>query len=176
MLFFLSLIESEEERNAIERIYYEHFDWMLKIAFYFLKNNADAEDAIQDVFLNLIKNDVDLPIDDKERLRSYLFVCIRNSALVLNKKKKIYTVDFPNNLCSKEDMQDTLIKKASYSEVLTYINTMPQIYKDILTLNIVYEKNAKEISKILNIPKKTAETRLRRGRMLVKNQFKEFDL
>lgn len=177
MLVFLSLIETEDERDAIEKIYHEHFDWMLKTAFYFLKNNEDAEDVIQDVFVSLVKNKVSFPIEDEERLRAYLFICIRNASLALNKKKKKSTVDFSHyTFSTKDDMQQALIEKDLYNEALSYINTIPPIYKDVLVLNIVYEKSTKEISKILNIPFKTAETRLRRAKIIIKNRFKELGI
>lgn len=176
MLFFLSLIETDEERDLLEKIYCEHLDWMFKIAFHFLKNKEDSEDVIQDVFINLVKTEADIPYDDEERLRAYLFICIRNTALRCNRIKKKYKSEFLFNISTKEDVQDELIEKSIYDEVLSYINTMSPIYKDVLVLNIVYEKTINEIAKILSSPRKTIETRLRRGKALIKKKFKEFDV
>ncbi|MBQ8546211.1 MAG: sigma-70 family RNA polymerase sigma factor [Clostridia bacterium] len=179
MLFFLMLVNDEQERDALEKIYEENFDWMLKTAFYFLKNNEDAEDAIQEVFVGLVKNKTDIPTGDEERLRAYLFICIRNSAFALAKKKNYDTDisdEFIESLSTEEDIQDRLIKKDFYNEVLAYIKTMPPIYKDILVLNVLYGKSSHKIAKILQIPKKTAESRLTRAKQLLNKQFKEFDI
>ena len=52
LLFYLSLIQNDEERVKITHIYETYLDWMLKMAFHYLKNETDAEDAVNDVFLN----------------------------------------------------------------------------------------------------------------------------
>lgn len=179
MLFFLSLIEAEQERDALEKIYQENLDWMLKTAFYFLKNNEDAEDVIQEVFVGLVKNKTEIPLESEERLRAYLFICVRNAAFALSKKRNWDTNvsnDFLENLSTKEDMQESLIKRDFYNVVLAYINAMPPKYKDVLVLNVLYGKSSHKIAKILNIPKKTAESRLTRAKHLLNKQFKEFNI
>lgn len=54
LLLYLSLLETEEDRLKITKIYENYLDWMLKMAYHYLKNEADAEDAVNDVFLSII--------------------------------------------------------------------------------------------------------------------------
>ena len=54
--FYLSMVESDEERSLIEFIYNEYRQLMYKTAFSILHNKFDAEDAVHEAFLRVIKN------------------------------------------------------------------------------------------------------------------------
>ena len=179
LTFYLSLITNEEDKATIARIYDTYLGWMLKIAFHYLKNDIDAEDAVNDVFLSIIGGNCTVPIHDENETKSYLFICIRNSALNLkksNNKHKTVNYDEFFNLPTVYDLEDDVLKKDSYYEVLNFVNTMPSIYKDVLTLYISLEKSLKEISVLLNLPFETIETRFRRGKAILKNKFGDLDI
>ena len=65
LLFYLSLLETEEERAKFTRIYESHLDWMLRIAFHYTRKETDAEDAVSDVLLNIISKNCSIPMDDE---------------------------------------------------------------------------------------------------------------
>ena len=56
-----------------------------------------------------------------------------------------------------------------------FVATMKPIYRDVLSLHFRYGMKAKEIAKQLNIPEKTAFTRLERGKAIVIEKFKELN-
>ena len=177
--FYLSLITNEEDKATITRIYDTYLSWMLKIAFHYLKNDADAEDAVNDVFLSIIGGNCTVPTNNENETKSYLFICIRNSALNLKKlNSKHKTVNFDEffNLPTVYNLEEDVLKKDSYCELLDFVNKMPSIYKDVLTLYISFEKTLKEISVLLNLPFKTVETRFRRGKKILKNKFGDLDI
>lgn len=179
LLFYLSLIQSEEERINITRIYETYLNWMLKIAFHFLQDETDAEDAVNDVFLSLISGNSSIPTDSENETKAYLFICIRNAAFKIKKSKsKHKTVNYDElyNVSVKYNLEDDFFNKDRYNEVLSFINTMSPIYKDVLTLKLTFNKPLKEISKILNIPLKTAESRLLRGKSLLNERFGDIDV
>lgn len=179
LTFYLSLITNEEDKATITKIYDTYLSWMLKIAFHYLKNDADAEDAVNDVFLSIIGGNCTVPTNNENETKSYLFICIRNSALNLKKSNsKHKTVNFDEffNLPTVYNLEEDVLKKDSYYELLAFVNTMPSIYKDVLTLYISFEKTLKEISVLLNLPFKTVETRFRRGKKILKNKFGDLDI
>lgn len=53
---YLSLVESEEEKQLIEELYNNNKQVMYNIAFKNLHNSSDAEDAVHEAFLRAIKN------------------------------------------------------------------------------------------------------------------------
>ncbi len=179
LLFYLSLLQSEEERINITRIYETYLNWMLKMAFHYLKNETDAEDAVNDVFLSLIGGNCSIPFDSENETKAYLFICIRNAALKIKESKrkhKAVNYDELFNISVKYNLEDTCFTKDIYNELLSFINTMPPIYKDVLILKISFDESLKEISKILNVPLKTVETRFSRGKSLLIERFGNIDI
>lgn len=179
LLFYLSLIESEEDRAKITKIYETYLDWMLKMAYHYLQNETDAEDAVNDVFLSIIISDCSIPLDDEQKTKAYLFICIRNRAQHIRKlkyKEKSVHIEDLFNLSVEYNLEDEITHKEVKEKLLNYINTMPPIYKDVLTLKVLFDKTLKEISQILNLSVKTVETRYLRGKSMLKERFGDVDI
>ena len=51
----LAVLESEEQRNELDILYEKNKDTFLAIALKILKNLNDAEDALQEAFLSVVK-------------------------------------------------------------------------------------------------------------------------
>ena len=171
LAFYLSLVETEEEKDQIEKVYSLYLDCMLRYAFGYLQNMEDAEDAVNDAFLNIIKSKASIPFDSEKRTKSYLFICVRNCASKIQKKNnRTITVNLEEqcNLPSSEAVESGIVDKEYKEGFVAFLNTLPEIYKDILSLYFVFEKSLKEISYLLNVPLKTVETRFKRGKDLLK--------
>ncbi len=177
--FYLSLIETEDDRANISRIYEQYLDWMIKIAYHYLRDDKDAEDAVSDVFLNIISTNSSIPMNPEKETKAYLFICIRNSVSRIQRlKNKNRAVNFDElfSLSSKVNVEDDIIRKDSYDMLLQFVNAMPPIYKDVLTLYVAFNRSTVEISQLLKIPYKTAETRLRRGKAILKERLGDIDI
>lgn len=180
LLFYLSLIETDDQRDIFGEIYEKHLDWMLRTAYHYVKKKEDAEDVVHDVFMEIIKNDCSIPINDPEKTKSYLFICIRNRATKAKGskiKQNTVSLDQLFNIPSRDNnAEDEVLKNDMYLSMLNFINNMSPKYKDVLTLHIVYGKTAKEISKIISVSTKTIETRIRRGKIVLKERFKDLNI
>lgn len=177
--FYLSLIETEEDKANISRIYEQYLDWMFKIAYHYLRDEKDAEDAVSDVFLNIISTNSSIPMNPEKETKAYLFICIRNSVSRIQRlkaKNKAVNFDELFSLSSNINVEDNIIQKDSYETLLQFVNAMPSIYKDVLTLCIAFNRTTVEIAKILKIPYKTAETRLRRGKAILKERLGDIEI
>lgn len=60
-----------------------------------------------------------------------------------------------------------------YKKILQEILAMDDIYRDILVLYFVNGISAEKISELLQIPVRTAETRIYRGRKILKDKLEE---
>ena len=56
--YFLSVLESNEDRRVFAEIYEKYHTKMEKTAIYILKNQEDAEDAMQNAFMRVINEAV----------------------------------------------------------------------------------------------------------------------
>ena len=50
------MIESPEDKMKFERLYHKYRDLMYNIAYSFLKDEHDAEDAVHQAFVSIIEN------------------------------------------------------------------------------------------------------------------------
>lgn len=179
LALYLSMVETDEERKAISEIYNKHLDWMLKIAYHFLENEHDAEDAVNDVFLNIISQNCTIPTDDEEKCKAYLFVCIRNRAFRLKGiRRKNKSIDIKEffGLSTHQSLEKEALDKELFDELLSFIKGMSPIYRDVILLHIVFGKSLKEIARDLSIPFKTAETRFIRGKAIIKERFGNIEI
>ena len=178
ILFYLSIIDSEDDREWLAGVYKEHKQFMLNTAYYYIKNEEDAKDAVHEVFLRLCKNITAVPRDPIV-LKIYLFTAIRNVCYTLIRKRTkhpVLSLDEQFATPSDTDVQNIIASKTLYEQVIEYIEKMPIIYCEVLTLYYVCKSKPADISKILKIPYKTAEVRLYRGKKLLKERFKDFTL
>ncbi len=179
ILFYLSLIEAEEDRVIFSKIYEKHLDWMLQIAYHYTKNEHDAQDVVHDVFMDIIKTDSSIPVNSCDETKAYLFICLRNRASTFNKiKNKLLTIslDKLHNLSTEDAVEKDSSVLSTANQLQAFIDTMPAIYKDVLFLYFVKHKSLKDISKILKAPLNTAATRLKRGKAILKERFKDLNI
>lgn len=152
---------------------------MVQIAYHYLQNEDDAKDAVHEIFLDMAKSTHAIPLETEEETKSYLFICIRNRVCrVFKKNRKIKTVNFEEyySIASDYNIEDEIVKKDDNEQLLHYIDTLPKIYKDVLSLYFANNNTLKEIASILKMPFKTVETRFRRGRTLLKEKFEDLDI
>lgn len=177
--FYLSLIETEEDKAQFEKIYDKYLDWMVQIAYHCTKNIHDAEDIVDDVFMDIIRTNSSVPTDNANETKSYLFICLRNRIKkAIKSKKKITIVEFDKlfNLHADENTEESALQNESYDELKMFIDAMNPIYKDVLTLYFFYGKSLKEISQEFNLPLNTISTRFKRGRAILKERFTDLDI
>lgn len=84
----ISAIEDEEERRTAKGIYDRYAFRMKNYAYSILKNEHDAEDAVQETMIRIIKNIrvfLSLPWKDTEKL---VLVYLKNVAFTLYRENK----------------------------------------------------------------------------------------
>ena len=178
ILFYLSIIDSDDDRKWLADVYKEYKPFMLKAAYYYTNNEEDAKDAVHEVFLRISKNITIVPRDPNV-LKIYIFTAIRNFCYTLIRKRTknpVFSFDEQFSIPSSIDVQNTIIAKSFYEQVVEYIEKMPIIYSEVLTLYYVCNSKPTDISKILKIPYKTTAARLYRGKQLLKERFKDLTL
>ena len=97
LLFYISLVQDHKYDDKLIKIYNEYKPWMLKMALHFLKNEEDAKDVVHDTFIKITGNIENLPVENPEVTKAYLFIAIKNSSLNVinskNYKNKTFSLD-----------------------------------------------------------------------------------
>ena len=165
LLFYLSLIETEQDKSKFEILYYEYRERMYFAAFDILNNREDAEDAVHNAFIGVAKNmkAIDEPVSDKTL--SYVIKAAKNSAInIYNKNKKLKAVEYNDVLISDTDFYEQLNIKERYGDVVKAIAELDDIYKIPMYYRYVCDMKTKEIADLLGLSISAVKQRIHRGK------------
>ena len=131
-----------------------------------LKDTHDAEDAVQNAFLKIIRNFekfLELPC----KKRPFWCVCIvKNEAITLLRKKKKAIM-----LESMEDAYDAsadIEKALSYEDIIRLFAGLPETYRAVLEMKFLLDCSGKDISQKLGISENAVNVRISRGRAMLR--------
>lgn len=139
----------------------------------------EAEDAVQDTFLNLYKSYdkyKNLPENEIKNIicKIALNRCkdiLKSSSYKVNRTSDEDTIVYMENvLKDSDDMEDSIFKNEDKEYLLTVINTLKFPYKDVLTMHYFEDMKLDEIESKLNIPKPTLKVQIYRARKLLKEK------
>ncbi|WP_244226567.1 RNA polymerase sigma factor [Paenibacillus protaetiae] len=148
--------------ERMDDIYKRNVENIYRICFMYLKNPADAEDAVQSTFLKLLKSDI--AFADTEHEKAWLIVTARNHCKdVLKSWWRTRKAELPN--LPEAGMDDSF---GHSGEVLERLLSLPDKYKIVLYLYYFEEYSVKEIAGMLKRKESTIQTQLAKGRKLMK--------
>lgn len=160
-------MKEEDKKVFIENINNNRLK-LYKTAIAILKNEDDANDAIQETLYSAYKSYYNLR--EKQYFTTWIVRILINKCYdIINKNKKIAYIDdsITQNTVGQEDNYDV---ESSLEWVLEKID------KDLNEIVVLYYYNdfsVTEISQMLNIPKGTVKSRLARAREQIKTIIKE---
>ena len=178
LLFYLSMIDNEDDRNWLSEVYRDYKPWMLNTAYNYTKHTEDSKDVVHEIFLRMSRNIKSVP-RNPITLKVYLETAIRNVCYTITTRRNnhpIFSIEEQFYMMSDEDLEENTINKILSEQVLDYIEQMPVIYCSVLTLYLVCKNKVSDISNILDIPYKTVESRLYRGKQLLNERFEDLNL
>ncbi len=143
---------------AFNLIFNQYSKLLYSSAYNLFRNKQACEDMVQELFIELWEKKETLNI---KSLKSYLFVCIRNKALMAIRSGKVtITTDVLIELCSKYETDHNLIAK-ELSEILNdSIDKLPKKCQAVFRLSRFENLSNKEIADKLNISIKTVENQM----------------
>ena len=146
---------------SFDEIIEKYADTVFRICFIFMKNNTDAEDVFQNVFLKLYE--LQPTFNDADHIRAWLITVARNEC-----KNQLRSFWRRNVTCIDEVLLPE--KTAKNSEIIGSVLRLPLRYRDILYLFYFEDYKISELSAMLKMKESTVKTRLKRGRNLLKDE------
>ena len=121
-------------------------DILYKVAFYILESEADARDAVQELYLKLwsrreLLNDVSNP-------KAYCITLLKNSCIDTIRRRSRQTL--PEILPERDDgmeQADRILARERLANVLEAVKSLPERQREVLLLKTVEGLNYKEIEK-----------------------------
>ena len=135
-------------------------------AFNICKSAADAEDVVQDTFLQYYMTKKEF--DDEKHIRYWIL------RVAINKAKNIQSSFRRKKEMSLEDYVETLTFETPESrELFEEVMKLPEKYRVVIHLFYYEDYSIKEIAKILRVTESSVKVRLSRGRAKLKDALKE---
>lgn len=163
LIFLLAALESEEDRRKFTVIYEQHHTRLENVAMSILKNQTDAEDAVQNAFMQIIRHFEKIPEISCKELPFWLISIVKNEALIiLRKKRKVVLLEDWN------DIESSVPDITEYAELVELFARLPDTYRTVLEMKYLMGYSYKEISSRLGISEAAVNTRASRGRALLR--------
>lgn len=173
LVLYLSLIDEEDNKQKFEILYHSYKKQMAIVAMSVVQNQADAEDIVHDVFVNIATRYMDTinQITDEIDLRNYLLKVTKNTALNWKKRKQrlVYHMDVEDKENTGMELSDDqfieyLCEKMEYQRVLEAIKILEPKYRDVLYYHFVMEIPVPELAKYLKQSLAATKKQLVRGK------------
>lgn len=172
MLLYLSIIDGESERSEFERIYRRYEETVFRKLLYILRNQQDAEDVMQEVWIKIAKNiSVFRDMSDSVAF-SYIMKIATNQAMSFFRTQNKNEIPLTEETVDGIVCDDALFAACDgveIEEISACFAELPATYRDVLSLYFFQEQTTSQIARLLSMKESTISSRLVRGKkMLIK--------
>lgn len=153
-------------RQSLHELAAMYQDNLFAVAFNICQNTQDAEDVIQDTFVQYYTTKKEF--DSEEHIRAWLI------RVAVNKAKNVTRTFWRRNKVSIEDFTEMLAFETPESETLfETVMQLPKKYRIVIHLYYYEDYSVGEIAKILKLSESNVKTRLMHGRAKLREVLKE---
>ncbi len=167
--FYLSMIETEDDKHKFEIIYEKFHLLVYHEARKYTQNSFMIEDISQEAFLSIIKNIKTLRYDNDKEFSSLVGTITRHCAIAYLKKNNKYVpaeeIDY--TLDDRDyDTEKVVVNRLAVKRVMEELAGMNPVYSSPLRLKI-HGYSSAEIAAILNITPENARMRIYRAKKMI---------
>lgn len=166
--------------ETFQCVYQLYFRLAYYIAFDILQQKEDAEDAVQETFVRIIKNISKISDPFCPKTKNFVIIICRNVSLDMMKKWELTKMEKLSDCISDEhyeaDPYDVVSENESLQIIVDAVHELPYRYKDCIYLELVLELDYKEIADILKQKAETVRKRLQRGRKILRKKLEEIGI
>lgn len=168
---------NEQALNTLVERYFKQVFFFAKT---YVKNDAEAEDITQEVFVKAWKNLKSFKPEKK--FKTWLFQITKNTSIdYLRKHKNFIAPEALNEeqmaeslerLIDKAPLPEQLLASQEFSQKLEQaLGRLPEIYETVMVLHLQHDLTFQEISEVLNEPINTIKSRYRRALLIIRQDF-----
>ncbi|QHJ72355.1 sigma-70 family RNA polymerase sigma factor [Planococcus halotolerans] len=156
----------------MKKIMDSHGEYLIRLAYYYVKDWTTAEDIMQEVFISYYRKSAQF--ENRASLKTYL------SKITVNKchdhlrswknKRSLFSNSISGLISSRKSPEESLEKHTDHSNLTNKVLELPIKYREVILLFYYQEFTSKEISELLNCSENTTKTRLRRAKDLLREK------
>lgn len=163
-------------KDGFEKLFRTYYQELCTNAFYYLKDQAAAEEEVQDIFVNLWKKRNELEITSS--LKSYLYRATRNHCLNVIKHLEIRDSYKKHNetirKAEEQELGTHMETKELQVKIDTAIDQLPTERKRIFMMSRFEGLKYREIADQLNISVKTVENQMGKALAFLREQLVDY--
>lgn len=154
--------DSDRIRQSVEK----YGDMLYRICLVMLKNSADAEDAVQSVFMKLFMKVPQFESDEHEK--AWLIRVATNKCRdMLRFRIKFHTID--------DETLNSIAADEESTRLIELLTELPEKFRLVLTLHYIEGYKVDEIAQMIGRTASAVKMRLSKGRALLEEKYrKEF--
>ena len=149
-----------------EQVFLPHLDAAYNLARWLLRNDQDAEDAVQEAYMRAYKAFDRFRGGDG---KAWLMTILRNVCYTMIKKLRSHETPEPfyeeiHQPVGESDMQEAFRQKANAESLYVALEKLPDEFREVIVLHDLEGLAYKEIASVVGIPIGTVMSRLARAR------------
>lgn len=165
MLIYMAMIEPPEEKDRFEAIYLKYRYLMLHVAGKILENHHDAEDAVHEAFVAIIRNIEKFYDIESPKTRSLIVLIVERKAIdILRKKQRENLVEI------NEDILGIEMQTPGDHGLADAMTRLPAHYREVLLMRYDNGLSNRDIAKILDISESGVRKMLGRAKRQLRSE------
>ena len=155
------LTSRKGERDLeLEQIIEEYSNHLLRLAYFYTKNQAAAEDVVQDVLIKFYQSNY----EERGQVKAYLTTMTINKSKDYLKSWAYKKIQLQTKWWMKTSDPDHVVQQEERSKIGAAILKLPLKYREPIILYHYEELPIQRVAEILALPENTVKTQLRRAR------------
>ena len=150
----MSLVEASQDKLLIEKLYKQYEQDMYHTAYAILKRKTDAEDAVAEAFIRIIRNSSRIDTENNSKTKAFMLIVAKNAALSKYReiKKEFHFIESLDDLSEKiPDVNDDALSNINTEHIFELIKEIGGYFYDIMFLQFRYGYTVAEISDITGL-------------------------
>lgn len=147
----------EWSKEKFHAVYLRHVDMVYKLCRMYLKNDADAKDGVQEIFLKLWQKQPEFL--DKEHEKAWLIRITKNYCI-----NQLRSAWFRKRVEWKDNAEISVQDAAENQELLELVMSLPVKFREVMYLYYYEGYSIREMSALLARKESTIQSQLAAGR------------
>lgn len=180
ILALIQIIESNEERSAIDALFNAYFPKMQCLAYGILNNRQDAEDAAMETMRYICEHsEIFVDYKDPDTV-SLVFMCVKSAAIDLYRKNRKrnelfichdhFEENYQNIFEDDPSLSDMIVCEENNKILNSALDQLEDMYKIPILLKYKHFMRNKDIAELLKLDTNTVNGRMFRAKKLLKQK------
>lgn len=169
--FYLSLIETEEDKSKFERLYNQYKKLLKYIAVEMLQDEFLAEDAVHEAFIKLTRYINGIDESNSHKTKAFIVIIIKSVCRdMLRKESNKDTIVSIEEMDNMGYASEDSLKNIELQDVYAAIESLPDTYREITELKLYYDFSDKDIADIVGINNAAVRKRIQRAKEILRKK------